>query len=306
MLPVFQVHSQRRPYLSAGGEIKIRGHHADDGVKFIVQLQRLSDCIGPARGGHYLGVIGRLKEGSSLTAAQADLNTIAALAEQNFPNSNAGWDTTLSSLQESVVGRIRPAMLTLAASVGFVLLIACVNLANLLLSRSAARRREFGIRSSLGAGKGRLVRQLLTESVLLACLGAVAGLGKGRKDRQALLPPKLRELLRCYWRSRRPGEWLFPGARPGQPTSVKTIFRACRKAARSAGIAKSIHPHLFRHAFATHLLEAGVNLCTIQALLGHANLTTTARYLQVADVNVRGTTSPLESLESLRLVPPKE
>jgi len=128
------------------------------------------------RGGHYLGVIGRLKEGSSLTAAQADLNTIAALAEQNFPNSNAGWDTTLSSLQESVVGRIRPAMLTLAASVGFVLLIACVNLANLLLSRSAARRREFGIRSSLGAGKGRLVRQLLTESVLLACLGAVAGL----------------------------------------------------------------------------------------------------------------------------------
>jgi integrase/recombinase XerD len=130
--------------------------------------------------------------------------------------------------------------------------------------------------------------------------------GKGRKDRQALLPPKLCELLRCYWRSRRPGEWLFPGARPGQPTSVKTIFRACRKAARSAGIGKSIHPHLFRHAFATHLLEAGVNLCTIQALLGHANLTTTARYLQVADVNVRGTTSPLESLASLRLIPPKE
>jgi site-specific recombinase XerD len=86
---------------------------------------------------------------------------------------------------------------------------------------------------------------------------------------------------------------------------VKTIFTACRKAARTAGIAKSIHPHLFRHAFATHLLEAGVNLCTIQALLGHARLETTARYLQVADVNVRGTTSPLESLESLQLLPPK-
>jgi putative ABC transport system permease protein len=128
------------------------------------------------RGGHYLGGIGRLKDGSSLTAAQADLNTIAALAEQHFPNSNSGWDTTLISLQESMVGRIRPAMVTLATAVGFVLLIACVNLANLLLSRSSARRREFGIRSSLGAGRGRLIRQLLTESVLLASLGAVAGL----------------------------------------------------------------------------------------------------------------------------------
>ena len=129
--------------------------------------------------------------------------------------------------------------------------------------------------------------------------------GKGRKDRQALLPPKLRELLRCYWRTRRPTDWLFPGADPSQPISVKTIFRACRQAARSAGIAKSVHPHLLRHAFATHLLEAGVNLRTIQILLGHANLETTARYLQVADVNVRATTSPLESLESLCLIPPK-
>jgi len=130
--------------------------------------------------------------------------------------------------------------------------------------------------------------------------------GKGRKDRQALLPPKLRELLRCYWRSKRPTDWLFPGADPTQPTSVKTIFRACRQSAHSAGIAKSIHPHLLRHAFATHLLEAGVNLRTIQFLLGHARLETTARYLQVADVNVRATTSPLESLESLCLIPPKE
>jgi len=129
--------------------------------------------------------------------------------------------------------------------------------------------------------------------------------GKGRKDRQALLPPKLRELLRCYWRTRRPTDWLFPGADPSQPVSAKTIFRACRQAAHSAGIAKSVHPHLLRHAFATHLLEAGTNLRTIQILLGHANLETTARYLQVADVNVRATISPLESLESLHLIPPK-
>src|ERR1700693_1308911 len=89
----------------------------------------------------------------------------------------------------------------------------------------------------------------------------------------------------------------FPGARPGQPISVKAIFMACRKAGRSAGIAKSVHPHMLRHAFATHLLEAGVNLRTIQILLGHANLETTARYLQVADVSIRSTPSPLDSLE---------
>lgn len=123
--------------------------------------------------------------------------------------------------------------------------------------------------------------------------------GKGRKDRQALLPPKLRELLRCYWRSRRPTDWLFPGVRLGQSISVKAIFTACRNAARAAGIAKPVHPHSLRHAFATHLLEAGVDLRTIQILLGHANLETTARYLQVADVTVRATTSPLE------LLPPK-
>ena len=129
------------------------------------------------RGGHYLGGVGRLRPGVSTAGAQADLNTIAARAEKAFPASNTGWDTTVISLQESVVGRVRPAMLTLMAAVGFVLLIACVNLANLLLARSSGRRREIGIRSALGAGKWRLIRQLLTESVLLSALGALVGLG---------------------------------------------------------------------------------------------------------------------------------
>lgn len=126
--------------------------------------------------------------------------------------------------------------------------------------------------------------------------------GKGRKDRQTLLPVKLLELLRLYWRNQRPTDWLFPSARANRPISPKAVYWTCRKAAQDAGLSKPIHPHSLRHAFATHLLEAGVNLRTIQILLGHTNLETTARYLQVADVSVRSTVSPLDSLESLDLI----
>jgi integrase/recombinase XerD len=126
--------------------------------------------------------------------------------------------------------------------------------------------------------------------------------GKGRKDRQALLPPKLLELLRVYFRWKRPKEWLFPGGKPGQPISRESIFRACKEAAGRAGISKSVHPHSLRHAFATHLLEAGVDLRTIQILLGHAKLETTARYLHVANTKVRATTSPFELLDPLDIV----
>jgi len=122
-------------------------------------------------------------------------------------------------------------------------------------------------------------------------------LGKGSKDRQTLLSPRLLELLRGYWRAERPVEWLFPGADPNRPISPKAIYLACRNAAQLAGLSQPVHPHSLRHAFATHLLEAGTNLRCIQILLGHANLETTARYLQVADVAVRSTSSPLDSLE---------
>jgi integrase/recombinase XerD len=127
--------------------------------------------------------------------------------------------------------------------------------------------------------------------------------GKGRKDRQTLLPGKLLELLRLYWRAERPGDWLFPVRDRTRPMGPKAVYMACRGAAQTAGVSKPVHPHSLRHAFATHLLEAGTNLRTIQILLGHANLETTARYLQVADVAIRSTTSPLESLESLNLIP---
>ncbi len=130
--------------------------------------------------------------------------------------------------------------------------------------------------------------------------------GKGHKDRQVMLAEPLREVLVAYWRWKRPTGWLFPGAKPGCPISRETVFDTCRKAARLAGVAKPVHPHSFRHAFATHLLDDGVSLPVIQALPGHANLKTTARYLHVADITVRSTRSPLEMLGSLDLVRAKD
>lgn len=126
--------------------------------------------------------------------------------------------------------------------------------------------------------------------------------GKGNKDRQVMLPDPLREVLAAYWRWKRPKNWLFPGTKPDQPISTQTVFHTCRKAARLAGIDKPVHPHSLRHAFATHLLDDGVNLVVIQSLLGHAHIKTTARYLHVSDATVRTTRSPLETLGSLDLV----
>jgi integrase/recombinase XerD len=126
--------------------------------------------------------------------------------------------------------------------------------------------------------------------------------GKGHKDRQVMLAEPLRDLLAAYWRWKRPTDWLFPGRTPDRPIATNSVFRACEKAARKAGITKPIHPHSLRHAFATHLLDEGVNLLVIQALLGHAHLKTTARYLHLSDSAVRSTKSPLEMLGSLDLV----
>ena len=121
--------------------------------------------------------------------------------------------------------------------------------------------------------------------------------GKGRKDRYVMLPPKLLDMLRDYWDRTRPGEWLFPGREPGQPLSPLTVDRTCREVRLLCGIDKPVAPHSLRHAFAVHLLEAGTNLRTIQLLLGHRNLSTTARYLMISTSTVCATVSPLESLD---------
>lgn len=124
--------------------------------------------------------------------------------------------------------------------------------------------------------------------------------GKGHKDRFVPLSAKLLELLRIHWRRVRPREWLFPGRRFDQPLGAAHVVEACAHARLHAGLAKAAHPHCLRHAFATHLLEAGTDVRTIQLLLGHRSLSTTARYLRVATSTVCSITSPLDTLPSAK------
>jgi len=126
--------------------------------------------------------------------------------------------------------------------------------------------------------------------------------GKGQRDRYVMLSPKLLQILRDWWRLERPKVWLFPGDVAGQPISQPAVRMACQEACHSAGSRKNISPHSLRHAFAVHLLESGTDLRTIQLLLGHRTLTTTARYLSIATSKVCSTSSPLDLLPAA--VPP--
>lgn len=120
--------------------------------------------------------------------------------------------------------------------------------------------------------------------------------GKGQKDRYVMLSSKLREVLRGWWRLEKPKHWLFPGDLPGRHIGREAVELACQKAHRLCRILKPITPHSLRHAFAVHLLESGVDVRTIQLLLGHRSLATTARYLRIATVKVCAATSPLDLL----------
>jgi integrase/recombinase XerD len=120
--------------------------------------------------------------------------------------------------------------------------------------------------------------------------------GKGQKDRYVMLSPKLLEILRDWWRRTKPSTWLFPGKVAGQPITRSAVERACQVARRRSGIRKPITPHSMRHGFAAHLLESGTNIRTIQLLLGHRSLATTARYLRVATTTVCATRSPFDLL----------
>ena len=125
--------------------------------------------------------------------------------------------------------------------------------------------------------------------------------GKGRKDRDVMLSPKLLEALREHWRGlpRKPSAWLFPGNRwhtGDTPITTKVVWNACKEAAQRAGLQKDVHPHTLRHCFATHLLEDGADLRTIQILLGHNDLKETARYLHLSQRHLHAASSPLDSL----------
>ena len=127
--------------------------------------------------------------------------------------------------------------------------------------------------------------------------------GKGAKDRYTLLSPRLLTELRWYWRAYRPKQWLFTRKDPSRPIADATVHRIYHAAKTRAGIAKSGGIHSLRHAFATHLLEAGVDIHTIQRLMGHGHISSTLRYFHLARKHLAGTPSPLELLEGASIRP---
>src|SRR6202165_1911003 len=154
----------------------------------------LTDQEKAVRGEHHSVVVARLKRGVDLKQAQAEMNTISSRLEQQYPADDKGWGAVVVPLHADMVSDVRPALLVLLGAVAFVLLIASVNVANLALARTFSRQKEIAIRTALGATSARVVRQVLTESVLLALLGGALGLtfaGAGIRLIMAFLADKL-------------------------------------------------------------------------------------------------------------------
>jgi len=149
-----------------------------------------------------------------------------------------------------------------------------------------------------GARRAELARLKISDIDSQRMVVHIRG-GKGRKDRDVMLSPKLLEALREHWRLLKPKVWLFPGGRShraDRPITVRMTWNACQEAAQRAGLEKKVHPHTLRHCFATHLLEAGADLRTIQMLLGHSDLEETTIYLHLSQRHLHATASPLDLL----------
>jgi site-specific recombinase XerD len=144
------------------------------------------------------------------------------------------------------------------------------------------------------------IRHLKLSDIDSARMALRVEQGKGAKDRYTLLSPRLLAELRGYWKAYRPAHWLFPGKDPAHPVSDNTVQRIFEAARVRAGIVKKCGIHGLRHAFATHLLEGGVDIHTIQRLMGHGHISSTLRYFHLARKHLAGTPSPLELLEGVR------
>jgi putative ABC transport system permease protein len=227
------------------------------------------------RGGHFMKVIARLKPGVSVERATSEMETIARQIEAGFPETNSGWSATVVGLSDQVLGESRPQLLALLAAVGFVLLIACVNVANLLIARGSARQKEFAVRIALGASRGRIIRQLMAESLLLAIAGGVAGLALAAWAKGLLISIAPRDVPRLDEASIDPQVVAFTvgvsiltgllfGAAPAYQCSSTNLNRWLKEGGRSAAQGAA------RHRLRSGLIIAEVALSLV--LLAGAGL----------------------------------